>query len=110
LVRELATRLGLSELLDGLTLKQRQRGYSPAESAMAIVETLAAAGECLDDVELLRADSAQELLRGGPVPTQPRWGVSFAASTSATSANSTAPWIGSSSARDRSSTGRPTGR
>lgn len=68
LVRELGERLGLPDLLDELTLKERERGYSPSEGVMALVETLVAGGECLDDAALLGADPAQEVLRGGPLP------------------------------------------
>jgi hypothetical protein len=68
LVRELAGRLGVAELLDRVTVKKRQRGYSPAQAVLALCETLIAGGECLDDVALLRADSAQELLRGHRLP------------------------------------------
>jgi hypothetical protein len=68
LVRELAEALGLPELLDEVTVKKRRRGYSPAQAILALCETLIAGGECLDDVALLRADSAQELLRGHGLP------------------------------------------
>jgi hypothetical protein len=68
LVRELAQALALPALLDGLTVKKRRRGYSPAQQALALCETLIAGGECLDDAALLRADSAQEQLRGHAVP------------------------------------------
>jgi DDE family transposase len=68
LVRELASRLGVGELLDRVTVKKRGRGYSPAQAILALCETLIAGGECLDDVALLRADSAQELLRGHGLP------------------------------------------
>jgi hypothetical protein len=68
LVRELAVRLGVCELLDRLTVKRRRRGFSPAQAVMAIVETLAAGGNCLEDSKLLRADSAQERLRGHALP------------------------------------------
>ena len=68
LVRVLVGRLGLRELLDGVTVKRRRRGYSPAQAILALCETLIAGGECLDDVALLRADSAQELLRGHALP------------------------------------------
>ena len=68
LVRELAATLGLRELLDRLTVKRRRRGFSPAQAVMAIVETLAAGGDCLDDSKLLRADRAQERLRGHALP------------------------------------------
>jgi hypothetical protein len=68
LVRELADRLGLSELLERVTVKQRRRGYSPAQALLALCETLIAGGECLDDAALLRADSGQETLRGHALP------------------------------------------
>jgi hypothetical protein len=68
LVRELVGRLGVGELLDRLTVKKRRRGYSPGQVILGLCETLIAGGECLDDVALLRADSAQELLRGYGLP------------------------------------------
>jgi len=68
LVRELAGRLGVGELLDRVTVKKRRRGYSAAQAILGLCETLIAGGECLDDVALLRADSAQELLRGHGLP------------------------------------------
>ena len=68
LVRELAGRLGAGELLDRVRVKKRSRGYSPAQAILGLCEMLIAGGECLDDVALLRADSAQELLRGHGLP------------------------------------------
>jgi Transposase DDE domain group 1 len=68
LVRELAGRLGVDELLDRVTVKKRRRGYSPAQAILGLCETLIAGGECLDDVALLRGDSGQELLRGHGLP------------------------------------------
>jgi Transposase DDE domain group 1 len=71
LVRELAAGLGVGELLDRVTVKKRDRGYSPTQAILGLCETLIAGGECLDDVAVLRGDSAQTLLRGHglPVPT-----------------------------------------
>lgn len=68
LIRELAEALGVPELLAQITVKKRRRGYSPTQAILALCETLIAGGECLDDVTLLRADSAQELLRGHALP------------------------------------------
>src|SRR5437667_11226405 len=51
-----------------MTVKKRARGYSPAQQALALCETLIAGGECLDDAALLRADGAQEQLRGHAIP------------------------------------------
>ena len=67
-MRELAASLGIAELLDGVTVKKRARGYTPAQQALALCETLIAGGECLDDAALLRADGAQAQLRGHAVP------------------------------------------
>jgi hypothetical protein len=68
LVRELVASLGVGELLDRVTVKKRERGYSPAQAMLALCETLIAGGACLDDVAVLRADSGQELLRGHGLP------------------------------------------
>ncbi len=68
LVRELVGRLGFGELLNRVTVKKRSRGYSPAQAILGLCETLIAGGECLDDVALMRGDSAQELLRGHGLP------------------------------------------
>jgi hypothetical protein len=68
LVRELADALGVGELLDQVTVKKRARGYRPSQQALALCETLIAGGECLDDAALLRADRAQQQLRGHAVP------------------------------------------
>ena len=64
----LAGRFGVGELLDRVAVKKRNRGYSPSQAILGLCETLIAGGECLDDVALLRADSAQELLRGHGLP------------------------------------------
>jgi DDE family transposase len=68
LVRELAETLEVPTLLDEISVKKRKRGYAPGQSILALCETLIAGGECLDDAAVLRADSAQEQLRGHPVP------------------------------------------
>ena len=39
LVRELADRLGLAELLDAITVKRRRRGYSPAQAILGLSTT-----------------------------------------------------------------------
>ena len=68
LVRELADRLGVHALLDRVAVKKRQRGYTPAQAILGLCETLIAGGECLDDIAVLRGDSAQALLRGHGLP------------------------------------------
>ena len=67
-VRELAARLGVGELLDRVAVKRRRRGYRPSQVILGLCETLIAGGECLDDIALLRGDSAQQLLRGHGLP------------------------------------------
>jgi hypothetical protein len=89
LVRELAARLGLQGLLDGLSVKRRRRGFSPAQAVLAIVETLVAGGDCLEDSRLLGADGARSGCAATGCPTPQRWGAFCAASTSATSPSST---------------------
>jgi Transposase DDE domain group 1 len=68
LVRELFDRLGVAELIDAITVKKRRRGYGPAQSVLALCETLIAGGDCLDDAALVRADEAQTTLRGHRLP------------------------------------------
>jgi DDE family transposase len=68
LVRELEGALGVAGLLDRVTVKKRARGYSVSQQVLALCETLIAGGECLDDAALLRADAAQQRLRGHAVP------------------------------------------
>ncbi|MFN2629841.1 MAG: transposase, partial [Gaiellaceae bacterium] len=71
LVRELAGRLGVGELLNRVAVKKRGRGYTPAQAILGLSKTLLVGGECLDDLALMRGDSAQQLLRGHglPLPT-----------------------------------------
>jgi hypothetical protein len=64
LVHELATRLGVEQLVDEeLQVKQRERGYSEGQAIGALVQNLLLGGECLSDLEVLRGDpGTQELL------------------------------------------------
>lgn len=48
--------LGLEKKLDALPLKERRRGYSPAEMTLTLMGLLQAGGVALDDVSLLRGD------------------------------------------------------
>jgi len=52
----MARSLGLEEKLNALPLKERQRGYSPAEMTLTLMGLLQAGGVALDDVSLLRGD------------------------------------------------------
>ena len=52
----MAKTLGLEEQLNALPLKERARGFKPAESAFAIMGLIQAGGEALDDVSLLKGD------------------------------------------------------
>lgn len=61
-----AKKLGLEELFnENLTIKLRKRGYTECELSMAIILTLLAGGEGLDDVDKIRMD---EIVSGGKFP------------------------------------------
>jgi Transposase DDE domain group 1 len=67
---ELCRRLRVAEVLDAelaaarvSPVKQRRRGLSPGEFALAIAECQLAGAECFDDVQDVRADRAGALLR-----------------------------------------------
>lgn len=63
----MARSLGLEEKLNALPLKQRERGYKPAETILTLIGLLQAGGTALDDVSLLRGDEGlRELL--GDIP------------------------------------------
>lgn len=65
-VGELARRTGLVELLDGelaaegraAPVKRRRRGVSGGELVVSLAESQLVGGECFDDIEELRADTA----------------------------------------------------
>jgi hypothetical protein len=69
LVLETMRALGVSEVLDGaLGIRQRNNGATDAQKAEALVLLMAAGGESVDDIEVLRADKG--LLRlCGPLPS-----------------------------------------
>src|ERR1035437_5173684 len=60
----MARSLGLEEPLNALPLKERERGYSPAETTFALMALLQAGGVALDDVSLLRSDEGMKGLLG----------------------------------------------
>jgi hypothetical protein len=68
---ELCRQLRVIELIDAevaavsrvAPVKQRARGLSPGELAVAIAEAQLAGAECFDDLEVVRADQAGALLR-----------------------------------------------
>jgi len=69
-----AKKLGVEKLFtEHLAIKLRKRGYTEFELSMAIILTLLAGGEGLDDVDKIRMD---EIVSGGRFPTPPRWGIS----------------------------------
>jgi Transposase DDE domain group 1 len=65
-VGELARRTGMVELLDGelagegraAPVKRRRRGVSGGELVVSLAESQLVGGECFDDIEQLRADTA----------------------------------------------------
>jgi DDE family transposase len=64
LVHELATRLGVEQIVDEeRQVKQRERGYTEGQALGALVHNLLLGGEGLSDLEVLRGDpGTQELL------------------------------------------------
>lgn len=52
----MAKSLGLEDQINVLPLKERARGYKPAESALALMGLIQSGGEALDDVSLLKGD------------------------------------------------------
>jgi len=60
----MARSLGLEEKLNALPLKERERGYKPAETILTLTGLLQAGGRALDDVSLLRGDEGLHVLLG----------------------------------------------
>lgn len=56
--------LGLEEKLNGLKIKERERGYKPAETIFTLMGLLQAGGVALDDVSLLKGDEGLKELMG----------------------------------------------
>jgi hypothetical protein len=61
----MAKNLGLEKQINMLPLKERARGYKPAESAFALMGLIQSGGEALDDVSLLKGDEGLCELWGG---------------------------------------------
>ena len=64
LLMGMARSLGLEGKLNGLKLKERERGYKPAEMIWTMMGLLQAGGVALDDVSLLRGDEGLVELLG----------------------------------------------
>lgn len=64
LLLEMGRRLGLEEKLNALPLKERERGYKPAEMIFTLMGLLQAGGVALDDVFVLRGDEGLRELLG----------------------------------------------
>jgi len=64
LVWGMAQSLGVAEGFNRLAIKERSSGYTPAEVGMTLLGIIAAGGEALDDVALLRGDEGLRLLIG----------------------------------------------
>jgi hypothetical protein len=87
----LAERLGIEETADQLLdLGDRPGAARPGRKLLTLVHALAAGGDCIDDVELLRCGSTQAVL-GHRVMAASTVGCGCAPSPSATSAS----WTGS---------------
>jgi Transposase DDE domain group 1 len=65
LLRELADRLGVAELLDAeLHVKERKRGYCESDSILSLCWNLILGGDCLSDLNVLRGDPGTRQLLG----------------------------------------------
>ncbi len=65
LVLETMRALGVSDVLDGaLGIRRRNHGATDAQKAEALVLLMAAGGDNVDDIEVLRADKGLQRLRG----------------------------------------------
>ena len=60
-----ARSLGLEDRLNELAVKERARGYEPAESIFSLMGSIQAGGEALDDIALLHGDEGMRRLLGG---------------------------------------------
>lgn len=58
----MARSLGLEAELNALPLKKRERGYKPAEPALALMGLLQSGGKALDDISVLRGDEGMRVL------------------------------------------------
>jgi hypothetical protein len=64
---EMGQVLGLKKKLNQLALKERDRGYKPAEVGFSLMGLIHAGGVALDDIELLRGDEGlKQILPGIP--------------------------------------------
>lgn len=69
LIRETARAVGLGEAIgEHVHLKKRLRGFSEAQTILAMSEAIAIGASCLDDLVIARSDEVQETLRGFGVP------------------------------------------
>jgi hypothetical protein len=64
MVLGMAKSLGLEETLNTLPLKERERGYRPAESIFSLMGLIQAGGVALDDIALLQNDHGLKTLWG----------------------------------------------
>lgn len=65
---EVADHLGVGRLINDIPgLSERHRRYTPADYALSLILTLAAGGDTLDEVNLLRHDPGLTDIFGGPL-------------------------------------------
>ena len=70
LVVETLRGLGLERVIEAeVRVRQRASGYTEVEKVEALVLLLAAGGDCLDDMAMLKADAGLERLLGRPLPS-----------------------------------------
>lgn len=65
LVIETCEALGLASLVNRhVRIKQRKRGFTEAQYVQSVIALIAAGGDCLDDMELIRQDAGLKVLLG----------------------------------------------
>ena len=61
--------LGLKKELDGLQLKERERGYTPSQMIFSLMGLIQSGGTTLDELDVLRGDEGiNALLKEIPAP------------------------------------------
>lgn len=69
LIVEMMKRLGVETLVETLDTRQREAGFTAFQVLTAFVLLMAAGGDCLDDIDMLRKDKALCALLGHALPS-----------------------------------------
>lgn len=69
LIEEVLRQIRLDKPAEALAIRERDRGFSEFEMVASAIELLAAGGDCLDDLEMLRCDRALAKLLNRSFPS-----------------------------------------